>query len=72
MSPIRYCGNCNPDWDPRQVKERLVQVFGRDPGARLIWVNGCVRACLWKMATEDQKAMGPLVLSASEIMRERE
>jgi hypothetical protein len=69
VSPLRYCGNCNPDGDPVRVTERLLRVFGEDSSGGVIRVNGCMRACLSETAADLQDPGRPLVLSASEIMR---
>ena len=48
MADVKFCGNCNPDVHPREVKRRLDEVLaGVEPGTEVL-VNGCPRVCLVK------------------------
>ncbi len=48
MKNIRYCGNCNPDVDPGEVRKVVERVFGGTDPETTIMVNGCSRICLTK------------------------
>ena len=45
MRNIKYCGNCNPDVHPRQVRE-ILERLPDDLGDTMIAVNGCSRVCI--------------------------
>jgi hypothetical protein len=48
MVDVKFCGNCNPDVHPREVRRRLDEVLSRvEPGTEVL-VNGCPRVCLVK------------------------
>lgn len=47
MKNIKYCGNCNPDVHPRQVRE-VLERLPEYAGDTVIAVNGCSRVCISK------------------------
>ncbi|HOW54521.1 MAG TPA: hypothetical protein PLR60_07670 [Syntrophorhabdaceae bacterium] len=63
---VRYCGNCNPDEYPGDVKKRLEELFPGEAGPTIL-VDGCARACLSKK----EKDTGAVVMSAREVMTRR-
>ncbi len=68
MREIRYCGNCNPDEDPEEVKKALEKLFPGADGPCII-VNGCSRACLSKRTPGVNNDPGVIVMSSREVMR---
>ncbi len=49
MVKVKFCGNCNPDVNPKKVKKALEALFADIPREDMsIMVNGCSRACLTK------------------------
>ncbi len=68
MKGIRYCGNCNPDEDPGEVKKALEELFS-DGDAASVLVDGCSRACLSKKERDARNDPGVIVVSSREVMR---
>ncbi|MCX7698634.1 MAG: hypothetical protein N2114_04125 [Candidatus Goldbacteria bacterium] len=53
VAQIKYCGNCNPEVDPKRIKKILQKItFDKDENL-LICVNGCSRMCLAKKIKPD-------------------
>ncbi len=65
--PVKYCGNCNPQIDPRLVRKAVDETMETD--SRNILVNGCARMCLTR-----KKGPGAVSVNAWEIpgVRERQ
>jgi len=73
MKKIRYCGNCNPDVHPEDVKKALEELFPDIPGEDIsIMVNGCSRACLTKKGPAQKTKGKTIVLSSREAVRRKE
>jgi hypothetical protein len=68
MKKIRYCGNCNPDEDPGEVKKALEVLFPGGDAANVL-VDGCSRACLSKKEQDTKNDPGVIVVSSREVMR---
>jgi hypothetical protein len=72
MKMIKYCGNCNPDVHPKDVKNALEALFTDIPREDIsIMVNGCSRACLTKKNPVDNAEGKTIVLSSQEVVRRR-
>ncbi len=73
MIKIKYCGNCNPDVNPKDVKKALETFFTEIPREDTsIMVNGCSRACLTKRkSVEEVKGKVIFVSSKDVVRRER-
>jgi hypothetical protein len=63
VGSIKYCGNCNPERDPRKVRKVLEEMAAATGSDVLILVNGCPRICLTKRTIVDpmQKVISLLV-----------
>ena len=74
MKKIKYCGNCNPDVHPNDVKHALEALFTDDiPREDIsIMVNGCSRACLTKKNPVDNAECKTIILSSQEVVRRKE
>jgi len=73
MIKIKYCGNCNPDVNPKDVKNALEALF-TSPLPRKdvsIMVNGCSRACLTKKNPADNAKGKTIILSSQEVVRRK-
>ncbi len=57
MKKVRYCGNCNPDEHPGDVREKLETLFPDDVDLSII-VDGCAKACLSKKRPDLKKPPG--------------
>lgn len=68
MKDIRYCGNCNPDEHPGEVKRALEELFP-DGDALCLLVDGCSRACLSKKERDMKNDPEVVVVSSREVMR---
>lgn len=53
MAKIKYCGNCNPEADPRKIRKVLEKMASDADDDILICVNGCSRMCLEKKMKPD-------------------
>lgn len=53
MGCVKYCGNCNPEVDPRKVKKAVEKIASDTDDEVLICVNGCSRMCLTKKIKQD-------------------
>ncbi len=64
MGTIRYCGNCNPETEPKKVRGTLKKMAAETGDDVLILVNGCPRLCLTKRTTvsSQQKVISLLVV----------
>lgn len=70
MRKIKYCGNCNPDVNPKKVKKALEYLFTDIPRENIsIMVNGCSRACLTKKNSSQISIDNKIVLSSSEVIK---
>ena len=54
MAKIKYCGNCNPEADPRKIRKVLEKMASDMDDDVLICVNGCSRMCLTKKMKPDR------------------
>jgi hypothetical protein len=45
---VKYCGNCNPDINPKYVRPIVERMAAGTGPETLIIVNGCSRECLTK------------------------
>jgi hypothetical protein len=68
MKNIRYCGNCNPDVHPGEVRKELEKLL-RDDDCMSILVDGCSRACLSKGESVPGKQEKTVILRSREVMR---
>jgi len=50
---VKYCGNCNPEVDPRKIRKILEKMASATDDDVLICVNGCSRMCLTKKMKPD-------------------
>jgi hypothetical protein len=50
---VRYCGNCNPEVDPRKIRKAIAKIASDTDDDVLICVNGCSRMCLTKKMKAD-------------------
>ncbi|MCX5817640.1 MAG: hypothetical protein NTX75_15620 [Proteobacteria bacterium] len=72
MKKIKYCGNCNPDVHPKDVKNALEAFFTDIPREDIsIMVNGCSRACLTKKNPVDNAKGKTIILSSREAVRRK-
>jgi hypothetical protein len=53
MRKIKYCGNCNPDVHPRQVRQALDRLAAACGSDIVVAVNGCSRVCVSKGFVRD-------------------
>ena len=53
MGRVKYCGNCNPEVDPRKIRKILEKMASTTYDDVLICVNGCSRMCLTKKMKPD-------------------
>jgi hypothetical protein len=51
---VRYCGNCNPEVDPRKIRKAVEKMASDTDDDVLICVNGCSRMCLTKKIKPDR------------------
>ncbi|MCX5809146.1 MAG: hypothetical protein NTX36_07225 [Proteobacteria bacterium] len=73
MKNIKYCGNCNPDVHPKDVKNALEALFTDIPREDIsIMVNGCSRACLTKKNPVDNAKGKTIILSSREVVRRKD
>jgi hypothetical protein len=69
---IKYCGNCNPDVNPKDVKKALEALFTNTPREDVsIMVNGCSRACLTKRKPVQKTEGKTIILSSQEVMKKK-
>ncbi len=63
MGRVRYCGNCNPEVDPRKIRKAIEKIASNTDDDVLICVNGCSRMCMTKKTRSDsaQKRLDLLV-----------
>ncbi len=54
MAKVKYCGNCNPEVDPRKIRKAIEKMASDTDDDVLICVNGCSRMCLTKKMKPDQ------------------
>lgn len=69
MVKVKFCGNCNPDVDPKKVKKALEGLLADIPCEDIsIMVNGCSRACLTKKNQPLKNKNRRSFLSSKEVM----
>lgn len=69
MKMIKYCGNCNPDIHPKDVKNALEALLADIPREDIsIMVNGCSRACLTKNKLLQEAEGKTIILSSQEVL----
>ena len=68
---IKFCGNCNPDIDPKHVRKAVDRLFIDAEQDTLIMIHGCTRACLTKArgAIGNKKIIS---LYAREVVQEQD
>ena len=67
---VKYCGNCNPDVNPKKVKKALETLFTDIPREDIsIMINGCSRACLTKRNSPKMGEGKKIFLSSREIIK---
>ena len=73
MIKIKYCGNCNPDVNPKEVKKTLEALVAEIPRNDLsVMVDGCSRACLTKRKQADKSAGNVIFVSSKEVVRRKQ
>ena len=70
MINIKYCGNCNPDIHPKDVKKALEALLAVDIPRKYIsiMVNGCSRACLTKKNPANDAKGKTIIISSQEVL----
>ncbi|HOE16892.1 MAG TPA: hypothetical protein PLX02_04735 [Syntrophorhabdaceae bacterium] len=53
MGRVKYCGNCNPEVDPRKIRKAVEKIASETDDDVLICVNGCSRMCMTKKMKSD-------------------
>jgi hypothetical protein len=66
---IKYCGNCNPDAHPREVRTAAEALFKHGDSAALVLINGCTRVCLSKKGQKEQHAGRIIEVRGRDILR---
>jgi len=69
MMKVKFCGNCNPDVNPKKVKKALETLYTNIPREDMsIMVNGCSRACLTKRNPPSENKNNRIYVNAKDII----
>ena len=69
MRQIKFCGNCNPDVDPRSVKKIIESTLLARTQDRILVVHGCSRECLSRTPFFKENKEDLIVLKACDVVK---